>query len=307
MNGISVLMGFIDDPYLAIFVKKIYERHWKEDIKELLITVNGPNKDVCDFITNYWKTDDKVTHIKTHYEKVPAGKGYNALYQHTTGDVIMIMDMDNFILRKNVLYEFEGQLTSGEYDAIGSHSHAATRRIYERATARFGHCRLNMSMLILKKEMLDHLEDVDFSRKFWYPGDYIKPLDWTVPNDFPRDYRHKYEHGDVTTYLSLQIFAYTKKVRIIPINCPDYTHAGALSSILKSIPQTQPTTLTPVPLQRIAWWYYIYQATHHECTLTDFNQRYKDTILQYAKHYNLPEENLRIFANNMLSKYPTLK
>jgi len=310
-------MGFIDDPYLAMFVKKIYERHWKDDIKELLILVNGNNRKVVDFIKEYWNYDEKVSYIETWYEPFPVGKLYTTLYPHAKGDIIQIMDMDNFILRKNVLSEFGSQITSGGYDVIGSQSHAASRRIYELATSKWGHSRLNDSMLLIAKRILDQVEDVDFSRKRWNAGDHIKPLGWTVPTTFPPDYRQQYECADTIAYLSFQIWAITKKIRIIPISCPDYIHAGSLSSGVRNLLRTPdqkmtlsgippPTPMHNVPLERVAWWYHIYTSTYAECSIPGFNEKYKQAILQYAKRYNITEEILKNMTRATMSMYPTL-
>jgi len=47
---VSLMMAFVCDPYLAMLQKKLYEKYWKDEVNEVLINVNGRNKEILNII-----------------------------------------------------------------------------------------------------------------------------------------------------------------------------------------------------------------------------------------------------------------
>lgn len=188
----SMAISFIDDPYLAILFKRIYDKNIKGEVDELNIAINGENIEIVEFIKNLWK--DEATNILMKYTKgetVAHGEALNKLYAISKGDIFITLDSDNFIYRKGIIDRYCTAIDNG-VDYVGSFS---------------------PFMSFFRKSVLDKIDEVDFR-------------DFHTKKENGTD-----KFYDTMKRLMIKFSEISKLLYEIPIdNLPEYEHIGRMSA-----------------------------------------------------------------------------
>jgi len=116
----SLNVSFIDDPYLAVYFKRFYDKNIKGEVDELNIHINGENLEVIDFINRLWTgtANNILTEVKEP-KTINHGEALNELYKIQNGDIFIIMDSDNFVYKKGIVDEY-CQDIENLFDYVGS-------------------------------------------------------------------------------------------------------------------------------------------------------------------------------------------
>ena len=139
----SLNISFLDDPYLAVLMKRMYLKNIKGEVDELNIQINGINEEMIGFIKKLWDEEAlKVITRKGKSETISHGEALNELYSISDGDIFIIMDSDNFVYQKGIINRYCSMIeeTNGFFDFVGNKG---------------------PYMAFFRKSMLDKL-DVDF-------------------------------------------------------------------------------------------------------------------------------------------------
>lgn len=292
-NNLSVLMIFMDEPYLALYVKELYKRFWKDEVGELLIFLNCNLSEVANFIESIWDQENKVFVIKKsqdipHY--LLHGGCLNLLYPHITKKYFLILDSDNFIYQKGIISKMVSEMENTNLDVVGIENNAASRLIIEAAKARFQTVGLSPRFCFFRKSLVDKVPDIDFSAKSWPKGTYLKPIDYTVPDTFPSDYAIDFDCAETLVWLAMQVFTLTTKIRFIPLDEPGRYHVGSFSSVSYHFDKrNRPEAFKSLNFlsNAIRWNYDIFQMMRGSCPLEDFNKNVEQFLLELVRLYNI--------------------
>lgn len=274
---ISVLLAFVTNPFLAVYQKKIYEKYWKDEIDELLISVNGRNDQMREFIYDLWKNDDKLVRIENIAIERRQGSVFNDLYQYVNGDILMTLDSDNFIYKKGVIDELVAPIRGGAKDAVGSvgnHAHpwANARILIEKN----GCVRMNPFMSFFRKSIIDEISDLDFRSASLKKDEYSDLFQGCIPED---------GHIDVMGPFSIKFFQKSLKyTKIPPVVVGQYIHMYGISSIFrrnfKRMEDTndQKFDEKQATRQDLGYWAnykLLYDATKADIPFSEYNKEYE--------------------------------
>lgn len=207
---ISAITTFWNNPYLAVYFKRLYEKYWKDEVDELWVCVHGDNKPVNHFIHGLFE-HSKITAIPLP----EMGAALDYIYPYLKGDVLVTIDSDNFITQKGVISKYVSMI--GEYDAIGTYGGSSKPlSVGEDLKKHFGIVRLNSFLSFWNKKKLDE-EPFTFQRMKFAEGEEFL------------GYRFK-EWGFIDTmgYLTLKFIMSGKKVLVLD-EVEGSRHIGGLS------------------------------------------------------------------------------
>lgn len=219
------MVAFVCQPYVAALFKRSYEKYWKDEVDEVLVNVNGRNSKIRKLIVDMWKKDDKVSFVDDVDWEMRQGKAFDRLYPHVSGQVLMTVDSDNFVYKKDVVSKFSNMIMNRQYDAVGSRGlHAYPKRVMSDAVERYGIVRLNPFMSFWRKDIVDKIENLTFGTFNYKEGDEFKPLDRMSEGGWM----------DVMSKFSLDYFYYAKRYLLIPgTQDGEYIHLSGISSIYR--------------------------------------------------------------------------
>ena len=176
MATVSAITTFWNNPYLAVYFKRLYESYWKDEVDELLVCVHGPDKKVNHFIADLFP-NSRITAIPLP----EMGAALDYIYPFVKGDILMTIDSDNFITKKGVVKkcaEMVGE--TGSYGAVGTAGKSARPLwIGEEVAKHFGIVRLNSFLSFWKKRCLNE-KPFTFQRMKFKKGE--KLFGFTFPD-----------------------------------------------------------------------------------------------------------------------------
>lgn len=211
MNKVVAISTFWNNPYLAVYWKRLYEKYWKDEVDELWVCVHGKDKKVNHFIAGLFE-NSKITAIPLP----EMGAALDYIYPYLTGDILMTIDSDTFITKKGIIKGLASKI--GEYDAIGTAGNSSRPlSLGESVANHFGLVRLNSFFSLWNKKKLDE-KPFTFQRMKFLKGD--KLFGFTFPED-----------GSIDTmgFMTLQFMQNNK---ILPLGLIDgIKHIGGLSHI----------------------------------------------------------------------------
>ena len=217
----SIFIIFTCNPYLAVLQKRLFDKFWGDEVDEVLIGINGRNKKMLEFIRDLWVDEPKVKVIEIMESESRQGIMLNMIYKYATGEIIIIMDSDNFIYQKGIIDKMCNKIEQG-YSSVGSlglHAHPAL--VAEMFYKAYGTVRLNPFMAFFKKEIIDKSE-IDFRTFNYELGQQVDF--WGTPMPCKG-------WIDVMGAMCLRYFKHDFKYFTITENAVGYLHGGGLSSV----------------------------------------------------------------------------
>ena len=291
---ISVMIAFICNPYLAVMQKKCYLKYWKDEVDEVFINVNGRNSIIRKFIIDLWKDDDKVKFVDEVPGEQRQGPAFDSLYLLCTGEIIMMMDSDNFIYKKGVVKSLADRIRSGNYDAVGSPGHhvrpVSAAEIFIK---KWGTCRLNPFMAFFRKDIINHITNLTFKAYTIEKGEKLDIL------DAPAEERIEM---DVMTFFSLKYFQLGRSFSLIkPVVEDEYIHVAALSSIFRrkfrelENSDDDPLQFRDYKIKMYYWgWYHmIYEYTKDEVPFPEYNKKFEDGVKHDMELHKMTEKDIQ--------------
>lgn len=318
---ISCLTAFHTEPFIALYFKKIYEKYWKDEIDAIYTLVSGSNyMNSASFTQTLWENEAGFTGYAQDIDD--HGKTLNRIYAWLNNkekrgkipesDIIMIIDSDEYVYRKGFITELANYIWRDGYDIVASWSQSGSQRLGEIVRKKFKvpNHRLDPMIALIRKSVLDKVEDINFSAKQFLIGEHIKPLDWTVPEDFPESYGPwKLESMDTCGWLGMQLLALKPKLKIIDMNTKgSCMHAGSMSSWATNYAHIEPTYFPDQNFEdRITWWYLQYQLCHKDYPFPKKNKEHIKKLLAFAEKNKMPEEHLKFKMEQLLNNHPNLR
>lgn len=306
----AVFIASGGDPFLALFMLKLFER-WQNEVDKLYICYNGQqDKKVVEFVRSQYAKNPKCHFI---YIKEPLGFGepINRCLKECNEDLVLLLEDDGFIYQSGIVDEMFKKIEGGGVDIIGSPRFSCTDGIAEATRVKYG---LDYSgdgdkgpnwwpnFLFCKRSDLLKT-DLNFAAKGWKRGDYIKELDLTCQSD---------ECGDTSVWMCIQLRAMGLKFldvgqrHAMPSEIEDqkngtfnykhgyfgWIHGGSLSSGWDGFLAGKYTAEPPNDYclqeleSRVAFWKIVGELDHSE-ELKEFRQNYLIGIGKMINHYQM--------------------
>lgn len=272
-SKISTLVSFVSDPYHALLFKKSFER-WGDEIDQLLVCVNGNIPEVNKFIGGLYATKIILNDIVVFNESISQGKAFDVLYPQVTGDILMTLCSDNYILKKGIVNGFKKDME--QYDAVGSMGLHASANIAQKIAEKIGTVRLNPFMSFWHKDKLDEIKDLTFDAVFWEAeqGYKIPEIDFET---------NEGGHLDIMSLMSIKYMAKNRNVKVIPPEqVPNWVHVSGMSSGVihyfdrgdgKSF-YGKDLHVGSIGITTLGWFLFAYEETVKDCPLEEFNKKY---------------------------------
>lgn len=152
---VSAITTFWNNPYLAVYFKRLYESYWKNEVDELLVCVHGSDKKVNHFIADLFP-NSRITAIPLP----EMGAALDYIYPFVKGDILVTIDSDNFITEKGVIKSCVETIKSekNKFKALGTIG-KSSRPLWvgEEVAKHFGLVRLNSFLSCWDKKELDKM------------------------------------------------------------------------------------------------------------------------------------------------------
>lgn len=217
MTSRAVLLSASGDPFLPLFVLKLFQERWYGEVDRFYINYNNyadvPLNVVQEFLSRA-VADPKVTLIY-HPHAIGAGTAIAELLKICTEDNVLLLEEDGFIFTPGIVDGYFKQIESGEVDALGSPRMSCGTEIAEALRVKYnldysgyGDVGPNFwpNFFFCKRE--DLLEtDLNFDARGFKKDVYYKELDHTMQNE---------EAGDTFVSASIQLRYLGLKFKEIP-------------------------------------------------------------------------------------------
>jgi len=275
----SLLLTFISDPYHALLFHDRWE-FFKDEVDQTCVGVAGKLPKVNDFIADLWGKN-VVFRTDIHRNQ---GQSFNEIYPHTTNDVIITMDSDNYVFKKGLVRNYSDMIGK-DYDIIGSEGlHIKPSSLIQDMHKYFGYVRINPFMSFWNREILNKIENLSWETFYFKKGD--KLGDYTFPEE---------GYVDQMGGMSLKSFLLTKRVLIIESDkFPEYRHPGAMATATAhhlgkddgsaTIGNSNPLAINnALDHTRIGWWLFAFEMTKDRYPDKAFNDEYYRAIKRKAE------------------------
>lgn len=301
MNKISAITVFVGDPYLALTFYKSYKKFWEHEIDEFVIGISTIKDDIAEFIKNLWLNDSKVKLFTfkndTGYGSPDHGTLLDELVKYTKHDIVMTIDSDLFILKKNVISYLKSKLNS--YDVIGSIAGRVDgdmdliRKFQQKLGQKIG--RICPCFSLCKKYFLKELKFPTYKSVFIkQQGDsfIISPDD---ANDRFIPFKNEL-WLETMGWVTYNLFKNKAKLFELPQSCDQYYHMTGVSMGVRKYMIDKNTNFIfdrnvayqKLPCRHIAKIYYNYVKNKNDYK----NQDYYDSLMDLIKISNTSEEKL---------------
>lgn len=296
----SVLVSFIGDPYVAIAFKKNYDKYWGKDIDEILIGVNSINNEFIEFINKLWSNDKKVKKINTYKNPIAHGSILNSLYPCSTGDVIITIDSDNYIIKENVIKENISNLNT--FDVIGSTGlHVNQKQVMGSCVNNYGFVRLNPFLSFIKKDLIEKTDKNFDSMKKIYDSKTGLITDFNINEKEKEVIRF-----DTMSWLTYQMF-FNKKINFKKIEQNEkskWLHVSATSAatrllflnkekthLMDSLSKT--VIQTKQKIKWLTWIYYLHNEYSKFYPFKEWNNTYYENLIELIKFSGFDENKVK--------------
>ncbi|MDZ4228353.1 MAG: glycosyltransferase family A protein [Candidatus Levybacteria bacterium] len=304
MKKISVMIAFVSNPYMAFFQYLTYKKYWKDEVDEVLVNVNGRNERIRNLIAEFWGKDDKVKFIDNYDGEIRQGHAFNNLWSHVTGNVVMVVDSDNFIYAPGVVKYYSELVYKNVHTAVGSTGfHAVPKEVAEKAIKKYGTVRLNPFMAFFRKDIADKIKDIDFRTRGFVPGDVLPCFGKMTVKGWV----------DVLGMFCLQYFEIGKNYfRIYEKEPGKYMHATGLSSMFRrqfrSLEEKNifvEGSYTKGWLAGYAWYQLMYEKTKHMVP-DDYNREYEKMFAFNIKNDGIGMEKVNMIVREFKTDHKGL-
>ncbi len=304
------------DPFLALFMLRLINR-WQDEIDHLYICYNARiDPTVSNYVMNQYIGNPKVSWISS---AIPLGFGepikrcLEACNLEGKEDIIVLLEDDGFIYKKDLVNDMFQKIEGGAVDALGSPRFSCTPGIAEAVKNKY---KLDYSgtgdkgpnfwpnFFFVKREDLLRT-DLNFAGKGWKAGEYIKELDYTPTED---------QAGDTFVWTCIQLRALGVRFLDIPQNHASPTeiedielkrynhekgfigwiHGGSLSSGWNGFLVNPPPPPTGLGVQefetRAAFWELVSEI--EEMPDKQFTKTYRDGIARFVTECKLDRDRI---------------
>lgn len=210
------------DPFLSLFVLKLFKERWHDEIDKFYICYNnhaGVPLEVAQEFISRAITDPKVELI---YHKSGVGNGMpiTEMAKIAKEDLVMLLEDDGFIFQPGAVNKCFQDIESDLTDIVGSPRFSCGTEIGEASKLKYdldysGYgdqgCNWWPNFFFCKREDLLRT-DLDFGSHTFKPGDYCKELDYTFKD---------INHGDTFVWACMQLRALGLRSHSVPQH-----HAG---------------------------------------------------------------------------------
>ena len=307
MNKTSVLLAFVANPFLAVFMKNNYLNFWKDEVDEVLININGRNKMIVDFIVSLWNEDNKVKFIDVVDREMRQGDAFDRIYPKATGDILMTIDSDNYVYKKGVVSRYVNWVREGKFDAIGSRGHHAyPAEVSDILVNKYGIIRLNPFMSFWRRDLVEKMDVITFRTYNYKAGEKFEPIGTFLLDGWM----------DCMARFSLQYWQFTKNYKVIdPTFQGEYVHMSGVSSVFrrnfKGLEDNDGQKYNEKHLnkQKIYFWalyYLLYEATKNEIPFEDYKKEYERGFEYILKESDIPLDYVKTNADEFKGKHKPL-
>lgn len=182
------------DPVVLLHSLKYYEEIWHDEVDKLYVIFNSPfNEEIIETLRN---VVEALPHAQFEYAPEIAGGGASnphgmsltKLTKMATEDYIVFVEDDSIVFKKGMIDKYFKLIENGEFNMIGSPRMSCDARWAEVSKDKFnlnyeglGDKGPNFWPCFFFCKRSDLLKtDLWFKPRFFEPGEYIKPLDYTV-------------------------------------------------------------------------------------------------------------------------------
>jgi len=298
----SLLLPTPGDPLILDTWLRNYKKY-EHLIDECIICINGVSVPVDILINNlhlvnYWnsisKNYSKIKVFFSHYLN-DHGLALKLLYERSIGDIIFLMEDDNYILDIHFLENCIKKVKSREYDIVGVPRNSCSEEITQQVEFIFNRKSPSFwpTHFIVTRELLDKT-DINFETRVYNANCCIKELNNYIPTNKLV--------SDTMVYLSLQLINKSRKIFDIQTShhsfidetfdkvehCSDL-HIGSFSSTFPCLLFFDNMNIKPIE---------DYVSIH----IND-----KNTILEYFRRFVYLKEFLKKIPDDVFYKKPYTK
>jgi len=305
---LAVICAFHCDPYQVLYYKDLFNKYWGSEEDGLYALVSGKNYlKSADFICK------ELNEIADYVDYAPDlndhGDTLNRVYKKVPDDVevVMVMDSDEWIYKEGLIRDFLLSFND-DIDIVGDFCDSGSMRLKDVAHGRFGKCRLNPMIALIRKSVLDKVPDLHFGNKDWKAGEKIDCLDWVVPDNFPPSYgENKCECTDTMGYLGLQLLKLTSNIRLISITQEGLFHAASLSSWVTSYSIMKPELRAgEVFNDRFSWLWWLTKRYSSQFPDINATQGHLKQLEAFAKANNISVQDMEKHQYKVFKQFPAL-
>ena len=213
----SVFVSSCSDPFLLMFVYKLFKERFYDEVDELMVNVNnhvGVPQNVVSEILSRLSQDKKVS-IIYHPRGIGNGVPITEMTLISKADNIMLLEDDGFIFESGIVNQCFQNIESDLTDAVGSPRFSCGNEVAEASKIKYG---LDYSaygdqgpnfwpcfFFCKRKDLLK--TDLNFASYTWQQGVYSKELNHTFK---------EINHGDTFVWVCVQLRALGLRFHNIP-------------------------------------------------------------------------------------------
>jgi len=199
------------------------------------------------------------------------------LYGTAKGDIIFLMEEDNFIFDVAYLEENLNKIKNNECEVIGVQRNCCSEKMIEIFSKKYNRPNVGFwpTNFLCKKSLLNKT-DLNFSEKVFNSGDFIKELNYVPTDTF---------YSDTMVFLSLQLHSLTNNISYIK----NSYHSSIDDVIHLSIKKNQNENIGDLHIGSLSSIYNLFLFDNlNKKPILDFIDLYKtdkNTILEYLRRF----------------------
>lgn len=313
----SVFLSSCGDPFLTLFVHKLYRERWSDFISNFYINYNNHCGVSQPVVAEVFKrlSEDPKTHIIYHPKGIGNGTPITEMTRISQDDVVMLIEDDGFIFNPETMDASFKKIESGETDIVGSPRFScgtevgeSLKKLYNLDYSGYGDVGPNWwpNFFFCKREHLLKT-DLNFGSKEFKKNVYYRELDNIMSQK---------EYGDTFVWACIQLRFQGLRYQSVPQHKADpyeieskqkgemnwhpsqqpfhWIHGGSLSSgwggyLSGRIPEATDDNSKREIESRCAFWTIVSDTV---VGLDDFKQHYKQGIRYLVENYGLDQENI---------------
>ena len=280
---ISLLLPTPGDP-LILETWIVNYKKYEHLIDECLICVNH-------LVSDFEISEKTTSELNLFYESFKSDKikifyNHNVnshglilkfLYEKAKGDIIFLMEDDDFILDISLLSDNFNKIKNGECEIIGIPRNCCSRELIQIFFEKYNRSNVGFwpTNFMCKKSLLDQT-DLNFSEKIFNSGELIKELDYVVMQNI---------YSDTMVFLSLQLNYLTNNICYLKTSY----HSHANDNVDLSIKENQNELIGSLHIGSLSSVYnsFLFDRLNKK-PIVDFINLYKndkDTTLEYFRRF----------------------
>lgn len=182
----AALLPTPGDPFLLKFWFWLFENRWQEEIDKLYVCYNSRlEPEVVEFVKNFMTKNPKVEWLYFDH-MIDHGKALKELLLICKEDLVMLVEDDGMIYKGGEITRCFNLIEQGKVDFVGSHRQSSSFNIADATKNKFDLFDHEVffwpNFFFISRENLLKT-DLDFGAKGFKRGDFIKELNWEVPDE----------------------------------------------------------------------------------------------------------------------------